>query len=342
MNIIEPNLSWNGALILNNVPKLIVDHHAEAFSCSIQDIDRWHKERGWIGCGYHFLVRKDGSVYRGRPENAEGAHCYGYNTNSLGVCFEGNYMEDSMPEVQKQAGIELHKYLIGKYQLDRIEPHRALYNTSCPGDKFPFDGIKNASLNSQGSTVNYQPIQNRSWLQVGDSGDKVKQLQSELIKLGYDLGQYGADGEYGQATKNAVYKFQQDNGLSSDGLAGEQTFNCLNSKAAGLEAPKENDVVKNFQQASNLAGYNHLSEDGIEGTATDAVISKALLQRGSRGELVKWLQNRLMALGFSCGSSGADGVFGNCTFVAVQNFQTSKGLAKDGIAGPDTIKTLLK
>ena len=105
MNIIETNLSWNGQLTLCNIPKMIVDHHAEASSCTIQDIDRWHKERGWAGCGYHYLVRKDGSIYRGRPENAEGAHCLGYNTVSIGICFEGSYMTETMPDVQKQAGI---------------------------------------------------------------------------------------------------------------------------------------------------------------------------------------------------------------------------------------------
>lgn len=342
MNIIETNLLWNGALVFNNVPKLIIDHHAEASNCSLQDIDSWHKQRGWVGCGYHFLVRKDGSVYRGRPENAEGAHCYGYNSCSIGVCFEGNYMEDSMPQEQKQAGIELHKYLMEKYQLDRIEPHRALYNTSCPGDKFPFDEIKNASLNCQGSTVNYQPIQNRSWLQVGDSGDKVKELQAQLMELGYDLGSYGADGSYGQATKNAVYKFQQDNGLSADGLAGDQTFKCIKDKLSAISAPQGNDIVKSFQQASNASGYGTLEVDGIEGPATDKAMSSILLQRGSKGEIVKWLQNRLIALGFSCGPSGADGDFGGCTFVAVQNFQASRGLARDGIAGVNTLKAMLK
>ncbi|MDT8717748.1 N-acetylmuramoyl-L-alanine amidase [Clostridium sp. 19966] len=345
MNIIESNLQWNGQLTLNNVPQMVVLHHAEATNCSIEDIDNWHKERGWIGCGYHFLVRKDGSIYRGRPENAEGAHCYGYNSNSIGVCFEGNYMADSMPDPQKAAGIELIKYILQKYNLSRIEPHRALYNTACPGDKFPFDDIKNAALNSQGSTVNYQPIQNRNWLQVGDTGDKVKDLQNKLIRLGYSLGAYGADGDYGKLTKNAVYKYQQDNGLQADGLAGQQTMSSINAKIAELDKPKPpvvNELIRGFQHVCNVMGYTHLDEDGIRGNCTNAVIAKILIQKGARNELVRWIQNRLISLGFSCGSCGADGDFGNGTLVAVQNFQASRGLSKDGIVGANTINALLK
>ncbi|MDT8719700.1 N-acetylmuramoyl-L-alanine amidase [Clostridium sp. 19966] len=339
MNIIETNLSWNGALTYNNVPQMVVIHHAEASTCTIQDIDNWHKERGWIGCGYHFLVRKDGSVYRGRPENAEGAHCYGYNSNSLGVCFEGNYMVDSMPDVQKQSGIELIKYLLQRYNLSRIEPHRALYNTSCPGNKFPFDDIKNASLNQQGSNVNYQPIQNRTWLQVGDSGDKVKDLQSKLSRLGYDCG--SVDGIYGKNTKNAVYKYQQDNGLSADGLAGEQTMASINTKIAELNKPKIDTIILDFQHACNLSGYS-LAEDGIRGNCTNAVIAKILIQKGSKGELVRWVQNRLIAKGFAVGQAGADSDYGSSTKLAVQNFQMKCGLTVDGIVGQNTVNKLLQ
>ena len=85
----------------------IILHHADAKNCSAEDIHRWHLNNGWSGAGYHFLVRKDGKVYRLRPEDKVGAHAYGANYNSLGICFEGNYMEEDMPEAQKEAGKEL-------------------------------------------------------------------------------------------------------------------------------------------------------------------------------------------------------------------------------------------
>jgi len=51
----------------------------------------------------------------------------------------------------------------------------------------------------------------------GSKGAAVKDLQTGLIRLGYDLGRYGADGDFGQATEAAVKKFQADNRLPVDG-----------------------------------------------------------------------------------------------------------------------------
>lgn len=61
-------------------------------------------------------------------------------------------------------------------------------------------------------------------LELGAKGDKVKQLQNDLIALGYNLGKFGADGDFGQATKNAVMNFQREYGLSVDGIAGDKTL----------------------------------------------------------------------------------------------------------------------
>lgn len=76
-------------------------------------------------------------------------------------------------------------------------------------------------------------------LHRGSSGSAVKELQRNLIKLGYSCGGYGADGEYGLATENAVRKFQRDNKLTSDGIAGEKTLaaikKAINSKIAKVK-----------------------------------------------------------------------------------------------------------
>ena len=57
---------------------------------SAADIDRWHRERGWkYGIGYHYVVRRDGTIERGRPLELIGAHCKGHNDHSIGICYEG-------------------------------------------------------------------------------------------------------------------------------------------------------------------------------------------------------------------------------------------------------------
>ncbi|NFV47514.1 hypothetical protein FDJ70_07485, partial [Clostridium botulinum] len=74
MNIIDTNLNFKSLSWCNN-PRQIFLHHAEWSNCAVEDIHRCHKENGWSGIGYHFFVRKDGSIYKGRPEGVLGSHC---------------------------------------------------------------------------------------------------------------------------------------------------------------------------------------------------------------------------------------------------------------------------
>lgn len=66
------------------------------------------------------------------------------------------------------------------------------------------------------------------------------------------------------------------------------------------------------------------------------------LTKGANNEFVRWIQQRLIALGFNCGKTGSDSYFGTLTLVAVQNFQASRGLKADGVVGQLTTTHLLK
>lgn len=143
MKIIENKYSWASALAKRKETNGIIMHHAAAEKCTADDIHRWHLNNGWAGIGYHFFVRKDGSVYRGRPIDTTGAHTYGKNSDSLGICFEGNFEKEEMPESQKNAGIELVSYLMELYpQITLISKHMDHNATACPGKNFPFEEIK--------------------------------------------------------------------------------------------------------------------------------------------------------------------------------------------------------
>lgn len=61
----------------------------------VAEIDRWHRARGFLKVGYHYVIRKNGNVELGRPEHEAGAHAEGFNRNSLGVCLEGGIAEDT-------------------------------------------------------------------------------------------------------------------------------------------------------------------------------------------------------------------------------------------------------
>ena len=143
MNIIETNWSWKSGLSVRPNTKYIVLHHAASISCTAKDVDRWHKANGWSGIGYHFFVRKDGSIYRGRPEWATGAHAEGKNSESIGICAEGNYdIEKIMPDVQKLAIKELLMYLKNKYKNIGIKAHKDVGATGCPGKYYPLQEMK--------------------------------------------------------------------------------------------------------------------------------------------------------------------------------------------------------
>ena len=75
-------------------------------------------------------------------------------------------------------------------------------------------------------------------LRNGYEGDDVKQLQKYLIQLGYSCGSYGADGDFGDATEQAVKKFQKSHGCEVDGVVGPETMKALN------EALKDTDESK--------------------------------------------------------------------------------------------------
>lgn len=157
MNIIEKTYSLNGGLTNRNATNRIILHHSAASNCSADDVDRWHKNKGWTCIGYHFFVRKDGSIYRGRREEAVGAHAYGSNTDSIGICAEGNFENETMGDAQKQTLKELVAYLKNKYGITKVQRHRDVNATACPGKNYPFEEIANATV----KPTENKPIENK-------------------------------------------------------------------------------------------------------------------------------------------------------------------------------------
>lgn len=236
MKIIEKSYNWKGSLSIRSRTDYIIIHHM-AGEGSADDVHRIHLNNGWTGIGYHFFVRKDGSVYRGRPINRVGAHCTNKNSVSVGICFEGNYETSaSMPEAQKMAGKELVSYLKGLYPAAAVKKHRDFNSTACPGKYFPFDEIaggvaKNATTTKTTTTKGGNSVTiTLPLLRQGSEGNEVKTLQRLLIALGYDCGKAGVDGDFGIATHKAVKAFQSKvfiNKKDCDGIVGANTWNKL-------------------------------------------------------------------------------------------------------------------
>ncbi|KZL89179.1 peptidoglycan recognition protein family protein [Clostridium magnum] len=223
MNIINANLVFRDGLNYGNNPKMIILHHADASVCSIEDIHKWHMDNGWSGCGYHYFVRKNGTVYVGRDEKAIGAHCINYNAVSIGICAEGNFNCETMGEVQYNALLQLTRSKLGKYGISRICGHFELYSTDCPGSNFPLDRIKKEA--GAAGEISYSGYLIK--MNSGVSDENVRIIQRKLIEKGYDVGSSGADGYFGEGTLEAVKKFQEDMGLEVDGVVGGNTWERL-------------------------------------------------------------------------------------------------------------------
>ena len=143
-------------------------------------------------------------------------------------------------------------------------------------------------------------------LRQGSTGDKVKEMQQKLKAWGYYDG--AADGIFGSGTRDAVKYFQRTNRLTADGVVGSATAAALGMTLSG---------------GSSSAG----------GTSSSGV-----LKRGSTGDKVKEMQQKLKNWGYLTGS--ADGIFGSATESAVKYFQRRNGLTADGVVGSATAAAL--
>lgn len=125
---------------MRKITKIILHCSAtpEGRDYTVADIDRWHKQRGWQGIGYHYVVYRDGSVHPGRPVEQIGAHTSGHNANSIGVCYvggvaaDGKTPKDTRTPAQRAALRDLVKLLRAEYPNATIHGHREFANKACP------------------------------------------------------------------------------------------------------------------------------------------------------------------------------------------------------------------
>ena len=124
--------------------EMIVIHHAgfpdADKDSSAEEIHKFHQEvNGWAGIGYHYVIRKDGTIEQGRRPLAVGAHAYQHNKNSVGICVAGNF-DIGKPNREQMDSLKLlTAWLCQRYKLNPMKKgvivgHRNLNDTDCPGD----------------------------------------------------------------------------------------------------------------------------------------------------------------------------------------------------------------
>lgn len=110
-----------------------------SMNIGVQEIDRWHRQKGWQGCGYHYVIRRDGSIETGRPDDVIGAHVVNYNHNSLGICMVGGVAEkdkvtpeNNFTEAQFASAQALVSRMRAKYPKAKVRGHRDFAKKACP------------------------------------------------------------------------------------------------------------------------------------------------------------------------------------------------------------------
>ena len=138
VNIKETNLNF-GELSKRAKTNMIVIHHTGQadIDASAEQIHEWHQNQGWSGIGYHFVVRKDGTIERGRPVWAIGAHAQGDNAHTIGIHLSGDFSHAQPTTAQTGRTAMLIANLCEDYDIpiDRahIVGHGELMATECPG-----------------------------------------------------------------------------------------------------------------------------------------------------------------------------------------------------------------
>lgn len=103
-----------------------------------KEIGGWHTQKGWQDIGYHFVIRRDGSIEQGRDIGVPGAHVAGHNHNSLGICLVGGLDDEGSPlanftGVQYESLMRLVGELLTSYPDAHVCGHRELDpRKACP------------------------------------------------------------------------------------------------------------------------------------------------------------------------------------------------------------------
>jgi N-acetylmuramoyl-L-alanine amidase len=109
---------------------------------SAADINRWHLKEGWACIGYHYVIKRDGTLEEGRHEQQIGAHVSGYNHNSLGICMVGGVNKEGKPfnnftDEQFKTLELLLKHLKPKYPKAKIQGHNEFPKVAKACPSFP-------------------------------------------------------------------------------------------------------------------------------------------------------------------------------------------------------------
>lgn len=142
VNIKKTNLQYDYSQLSNRTKTdMVVIHHTgnpTDDNLSAEEINASHQAQGWTCIGYHYVIRKDGTIEEGRPHWTVGAHAYGDNDHTIGIHVCGNFEIGEPTQAQIESLAMLLANVCYDYGLpidkDHVVAHRDLMATACCGE----------------------------------------------------------------------------------------------------------------------------------------------------------------------------------------------------------------
>lgn len=127
---------------MRNINEIIIHCTAtpEGREYSVEQIRKWHQNRGWNDIGYHYVIHLDGTVENGRPLALPGAHCLNHNAHSIGIVYvggmaaQGKHFKNTMTPAQEASLVQLIRDLQLAYPAIKrnIHGHNEFSVKRCP------------------------------------------------------------------------------------------------------------------------------------------------------------------------------------------------------------------
>lgn len=125
---------------VNRDIKYLIIHCADtrrSMDIDADDVDRWHKAKGWRGIGYNYFIKFDGTIQKGRDLAYHGAHTLGHNHDSIGICLEGGQDEQGNPQDtltvdQWVSVIKIYLEAVKTYPNILLSGHNQFNKKPCP------------------------------------------------------------------------------------------------------------------------------------------------------------------------------------------------------------------
>lgn len=199
--------------------QFIALHHSATVSGSAEAFAAYHvNQLGWPGIGYHYVIDKKGGISWCHPLETISYHVGRSNGAAVGICLVGDFRQERPQPAQRTAAVELTKSLMNELGITK---EKVLGHQEFPGYQWKdCPAFSMSDFRRELTNAGLKLLFSR-----GATGPEVKAIQQRLKELGYSPGPI--DGIFGPQTAAAVIRFQQQAGITVDGIVGPETWGRL-------------------------------------------------------------------------------------------------------------------